>query len=197
LLIETFGKAEGIQKALCLWPAHEAIIPAVAESAKEAPVTSSCGRLFDAVAALTGVKSRISYDGQAAMELEACAEGAGRRRVPFAVIHEKGACVIDWRPAVSWILENLQELGPRKIAAAFHAGLAEALAEACLQVSKDYGVRKVVLSGGVWQNRRLLSLSVAALRSKNLEPLWHSSLAPNDEAVSVGQIAVGAAHLKG
>jgi len=197
LLIETFGKAEGIQKALCLWPAHEAIIPAVAESAKESPVTSSCGRLFDAVAALTGIRSRVSYDGQAAMELEACAEGAGRRKVPFAVIHEKDAYVVDWRPAVSWILENLKELGPRKIAAAFHAGLAEALAEACLKVSRDYGVRKVVLSGGVWQNRRLLSLAIGALRSKNLEPLWHSSLAPNDEAVSVGQIAVGAAHLKG
>ncbi len=197
LIIETFGKEEGIEKALCLWPAHEAIIPAIAESAKESPVTSSCGRLFDAVAALAGVRSRVSYDGQAAMELEACAEGAGRRQVPFSVLHEKGTCIIDWRPAVSWILENLKRLGPRKIAAAFHAGLAESLAEACLNVSRDYGVRKVVLSGGVWQNRRLLSLSIGALRSKNLEPIWHSSLAPNDEAVSVGQIAVGAAHLKG
>jgi len=197
LLIETFGKAEGVEKALSLWPAYEAIIPAVAESTKDSPVTSSCGRLFDAVAALTGVKSRVSYDGQAAMELEACAEGAGKKKVPFAVIHERSALVIDWRPAVSWILENLKKLGPREIAAAFHAGLAEALAEACLKVSRDYGVQKVVLSGGVWQNRRLLSLSVAALRAKKLEPLWHSSLAPNDEAVSVGQIAVGAAYLKG
>ncbi|MFP4481279.1 MAG: carbamoyltransferase HypF, partial [Thermovirgaceae bacterium] len=197
LLIETFGKDEAIEKAFRLWPAYGAIIPAVAESSKESPVSSSCGRLFDAIAALSGVRSRITYDGQAAMELEACAEGDGGKSVPFHVLHEDDGYIVDWRPAVSWILANLEEIGPHEVAGAFHVGLAEALAEACLNVSGKYGVQKVVLSGGVWQNRRLLSLAVAALRGKNLEPLWHSSLSPNDEAVSVGQIAVGAAYLKG
>lgn len=197
LLIQTRGKEEGIEKSLCLWPGNARKARHVAESSVGAPLTSSCGRLFDAVAALSGIRERVTYDGQAAMELESLAAGSGRLEAPFEIHQDGDVYEIDWRPAVDWIIKNLDMLGPREIAGAFHLGLAESLAEACRKVSRDCGVKKVMLSGGVWQNRRLLSLSVSALRRRNLEPFWHTSLSPNDEAVSVGQIAIGAAHLRG
>ncbi len=196
LLVETFGKEEGIEKASRIWPDHGAIIPAIVASANEAPLTSSCGRLFDAIAAMAGIRDRITYDGQAAMELEAASDRSAGGRIPFDIYHDDGGYKIDWRPAVEWVYQNRPKIGLHAIAGAFHLGLAESLTEACRKVSVDCGIRKVVLSGGVWQNRRLLALVISSMRRRNLEPLWHSALSPNDEAVSVGQVAVGAAYLQ-
>jgi len=194
LFLETFGKKEGMEKAFSLWPQHAEKIRPVAESVTGAPVTSSCGRLFDAFSAIAGIRDKVTYDGQGAMELESSA-GGGKGKTPFEVISKGGVYQVDWRPAIRWTVQNLTKLGISRVSAAFHLGLAESLAIACQKVSFDTGVTKVVLSGGVWQNRRLLSLSIAELRKKNLIPFWHTSLSPNDEAVSVGQIAVGAAKL--
>lgn len=151
--------------------------------------TSSCGRLFDGAAALLGYADSVSFDGQAPMLLESSARGSGA--LPFQVIEKEGLILLDWRPAIAEILERRTRQSAASLAAAFHGGLAVALVDAAELASGKTGTRRVVLSGGVWQNRRLFSLVIAHLRRRNLEPVVHALLSPNDECVSVGQAVVG------
>ncbi|MDO9508832.1 MAG: carbamoyltransferase HypF, partial [Thermovirgaceae bacterium] len=159
----------------------------------QAPVTTSCGRLFDAISALLGVRSTVSFDGQAAMELESAARGAGAS-TPFVISDDAGLFVLDWRPAIRWVIEDGLSIGKERASAAFHLGLAEAISDIALEISGKTGLTKVVLSGGVWQNRRLLNLAIAMLHKRGLETLIHHSQSPNDECVSVGQAAIAAEH---
>lgn len=151
--------------------------------------TTSCGRLFDGVAALLGFGHSVSFDGQAPMRLESSARGSGA--LPFKIVEDKGIIVVDWRPAIGEILEKRKRQAEASLAAAFHGGLAIALADAAELASGKTGTRRVVLSGGVWQNRRLFSLVIGHLKRRNLEPVVHSLLSPNDECISVGQAVVG------
>ena len=187
LLVQTFGPAEGLRRAQALFPSRAGILGGLAPllEAPETPRTSSCGRLFDGAAALLGLRETVSYDGQAAMELEACARGAGR--LPFAGEIRGDRWVVDWRPAVAALATPGPEGTVSARAAAFHGGLAEALGEGARWAADRTGVRRVGLTGGCFQNRRLLSLVCAALVRRNLEPLVHLRLSCNDEAVATGQ----------
>jgi hydrogenase maturation protein HypF len=171
------------------WPAKVAEMNALKIAIEAGVKTTSCGRLFDGVSSLLGLASRVSFDGQAPMQLEAAARGAGS--LPFKVDSSASGIVIDWRPAVRMIMEEKESCEPGNVSAAFHGGLARALAEAAERASEIKGCRRVVLSGGVWQNRRLFSLTVAHLKRRRLEPVVHNLLSPNDECVSVGQAAIG------
>jgi hydrogenase maturation protein HypF len=190
LMATALGEGEAIKWASRLWPQKEELMRPVLTSAKASPITTSCGRLFDGIAALLGVRDSITYDAQAAMELEAMACGAGEF-APFSVVAQNEHILIDWRPAVIWTLERLGHIEPAKIAAAFHDGLSKSLAEACSTASEMFGLKHVALSGGTWQNRRLFSMTCSSLRRLGLLPLVHRFLPPNDECVSFGQVAVG------
>ncbi len=187
LLRETFGEREGTARGETFFPSRGALLrllPPVLR-APETPRTTSCGRLFDGVAALLGLREIVSYDGQAAMELEACARGAGK--LPFLGEVREDRWVLDWRPAVEALAGRREGEGAPALAAAFHGGLAEALGDGARWAAKRTGGSRVGLTGGCFQNRRLLSLTCAALVRRGLEPVTHLRLSCNDEAVAAGQ----------
>jgi hydrogenase maturation protein HypF len=154
-----------------------------------APLSSGAGRLFDAVSALLGVRERVSYEGQAAIELEHLA--ADTRSVPYACRIDTG--VIRGADLVAAAHDDLRAGRDRsEIAAAFHEGVADAFAGACLEAG-DSGT--VVLSGGCLQNLRLLESLRKGLESSGFRVLSHRVVPPNDAGVSYGQTAVAAARL--
>jgi hydrogenase maturation protein HypF len=166
---------------------------AVAELARTglaAPVTTSMGRLFDAVAALCGVRTEVTYEGQAAVELEALADRGERGSYPLDVADG----VLDARPTVLAVADDVAAgVEAPVVAARFHRAVARATAQACAQAAAVHGPDTVVLAGGVWQNRLLLELALALLRDRGLRTLVPERLPPNDGAISYGQAAVAAA----
>jgi hydrogenase maturation protein HypF len=157
--------------------------PLVRESLKLGPpLSSGMGRLFDAVAAVLGVRERVTYEGQAAVELEQLAA-------------ETEADPYDWRFGdgtllVSHVAADLAEGRPRaEIAAAFHETVAKGAAEACANAG---GTRTVVLSGGTFQNLRLLEATRLRLEQVGFSVLTHRLVPPNDGGISYGQAAVAA-----
>ncbi len=151
------------------------------------PVTSSVGRLFDAVAGLAGLGRISSYEGQAAMALEAAVgSAAGDASYPLSIEAEAdGRLVMDWAPAIEMLLADLLEgVAPAEIALRFHNGLAEIV----VAVSRRLRASRVVLTGGCFQNRYLAERAIAGLRRAAIEPIWHERIPPNDGGIAVGQI---------
>lgn len=150
------------------------------------PMTSSAGRLFDAVAALVGVRQINRFEGQAAMNLEFAADCGVVEAYPFAVRDEGLVARLDWEPMVAAILSDLKQGVPTGvISARFH----NALVEGIIEIAHRAGLSKVALSGGCFQNCYLLEHAVARLRSENFLPFWHHSVPANDGGISLGQIA--------
>ncbi len=161
------------------------------------PLTSSLERLFDAVAALLGVRRQVFYEGQAAIELEArVAIGAGESAYPFAI--EDGAPArLDVRPLVRAIVTDLQAMvSIPEIAGRFHASIALLLAEACRRARAQTGLNTVALSGGSFQNRLLLEQLLARLEEVGFQVYINRRVPPNDGGLSLGQAAVVAARLR-
>jgi len=157
-----------------------------------APVTTSIGRLFDAFAALAGFSQRARHEGEAAMRLEAAAEGMPRGAgYPFALLELATEAVLelDWRPALAAALADLAAgRGGEVVAAGLHDGLATAIGA----LARRLGATRMVLSGGCFQNVRLLEAAIAALRAAGCEPLWPRLVPPNDGALALGQIVFAA-----
>ena len=164
--------------------------PLVRESLKvNAPLSSGAGRLFDAVAALLGVRERVSYEGQAAIELEHLAGGTAA--APYACTIDGGT--IRGTDLVAAAYDDLAAGRPRaEIAAAFHEGIAAAFAAACVAAGAP---GTVVLSGGSFQNLRLLVSLRRRLEQVGFRVLSHHLVPPNDGGVSYGQAVVAAATL--
>ena len=159
-----------------------------------APVTTSAGRLCDAVAALCGVRPVVSYEGQAAIELEALCDPAERGAHPLPLLEREGALVLDARETVRAVAGDLAAGASAPVVAArFHAGLAAGTAAACAALAEARGGAPVVLSGGVFQNRRLLEATAAALAARGLRVLVPERLPPNDGGIAYGQAAIAAA----
>ncbi|HRX26569.1 MAG TPA: carbamoyltransferase HypF, partial [Aminivibrio sp.] len=142
-----------------------------------------------------GLMEKITFDGQAAMALEGIAEG-GQLSAPFTVERREGRFILDWKPAVRWVADNVGTMRKEIIAGAVHTGLALGVAEICGCLAEETGIRDVALSGGVWQNRRLTATVRKLLGEKGLNSLLHRLVPPNDECVSVGQVAIGAERWK-
>jgi hydrogenase maturation protein HypF len=161
----------------------------IAAGALAAPLTTSAGRLCDAVAALCGFARAVAYEGQAAIELEALADPGedGRYELPF----EDGQ--LDARPTIAAVLDELDAGVPGPVVAArFHHALAAATAAACLRIARERGLSLVVLGGGVFQNRLLLEGVAARLDRAGLRVLAPERLPPGDGAISFGQAAIAA-----
>jgi hydrogenase maturation protein HypF len=150
------------------------------------PLTSSCGRLFDAVAALVGLRLETSFEGQAAMELEALAEKADDSPAP-----ESPRAVDDVVRDVVVGIQRGRELP--SIAAGFHEGLADALSEAAASIAKESGLSRVALGGGSFQNRILLSSVTSRLEGAGLVVLAPSEVPANDGGLALGQAAIASA----
>ena len=161
------------------------------------PPSSSAGRLFDAVAAMLGICfDAASYEGQAAIELEALAASA----MSHAVEGYRGTLVegdparLDWTPLWCGILEDLAAGADASlIAARFHLGLAETLAGAAAPLAQKHGCKTIVLCGGVFQNKLLLEATVETLATHGIEALSPSLFPAGDGAISLGQAVIAAA----
>jgi hydrogenase maturation protein HypF len=161
------------------------------------PMTTSMGRLCDAVAALCGIRAEVSYEGQAAIELEARCDPTERGAYEMPVSECGAMAVIDPRPAVAAIAADAAagvEVG--RIASRFHTGVARASADVCVTLAAAHRMERVVLSGGVFQNRRLLESVSAELAGAGLRVLVPERLPLNDGGIAYGQAAVAAATLR-
>ena len=195
LLHELFNgdsaRIEPLAAALGFGENEAALLQSVLARGLHAPVTTSVGRLFDGVAALLGLRQRCSFEGQAAMEVEFAADGAPSAVEPWSMpVVEAGGrqgWQVDWRPMLAAILQAGTTADRAVFAARFHASLAHCVSE----VAARAGVPTVALSGGCFQNMRLLDLTSRALRSAGFKVLRHHDLPPHDGALAAGQ-ALGA-----
>lgn len=160
------------------------------------PFTSSMGRLFDAVSAICGVRLEATYEGQAAVEFEAIADRAAADPYPLEFEHRGQTVALDPRPMIRAVLHDISAGVPvATISARFHAGLARATADVLVIIAEREDLRLAVLSGGVFQNRLLLELTLDALQEAGLRVLVPQTLPPNDGQIAFGQVAVAAARL--
>jgi len=153
-----------------------------------APLTSSMGRLFDAVAALAGVRTIVTYEGQAAMELEHLVDEDAQGAYLFSYRDEEGLVIIDPAPVIRSVVADVQGgTAASIIAGRFHRAVALMLRDVCLIMRDRYGVRDVALSGGVFQNIVVLRLADDLLRDAGFTVLTHHLVPPNDGGVALGQ----------
>ncbi len=193
----TYGRTEFARR---LAGKQLAVLDGMIARGVNAPLSSSCGRLFDAVAAAAGLcRDRVQYEGQAAMMLEAAADTAAAdddcAAYPFAIADAPSAALLHLDPAPMWpaLLDDIAAGTPVPlIAARFHAGLAIGIARmvAALRVTG-----RVALSGGVFQNKRLLEQVMRHLTAQGLEVLTHRLVPANDGGLALGQAAVAAARM--
>ncbi|MBP2655249.1 MAG: hypF [Firmicutes bacterium] len=161
-----------------------------AEKGINAPLSSGIGRLFDIAAALLGICcTHINYEGQAAVELEMLSAKAVGALLPYEIT-DGGMLQLDFRPTFAAMVEAM-EIGVRRasLAAAFHVTLATATVDMVYRLSKLTGVKKVALSGGVFQNMSLLCRVVGAL-TKDFDVFFSSRVPPNDGGLALGQAVV-------
>ncbi|HEY70673.1 MAG TPA: carbamoyltransferase HypF [Anaerolineae bacterium] len=152
-----------------------------------APLTSSMGRLFDAVSALAGVRQTVNFEAQAAIEFEMLVDAEETGAYDFTFEEEE----IDAAPLVEAVVEDLRSgTAVEKIAARFHNGVAAMVLKSCELIRERGGSRKVVLSGGVWQNQILLTRTLAQLRERDFEVYIHRQVPTNDGGIALGQAAV-------
>jgi hydrogenase maturation protein HypF len=187
------GMPEGL--AVCqrndrLWAA----VLAMADRKINSPLTSSAGRLFDAVAALVGVRDEVNYEGQAAIELEQLADVRERSGYPAAITGRDGRLTVRGADLVSAAAQDLLAgVAPPLIAARFHNGVAAAIVGVCALLREQTGLTAVVLSGGVFQNQMLTSRAIAGLAECGFRVMLHSRVPCNDGGISLGQAAVAGA----
>jgi hydrogenase maturation protein HypF len=183
------GDLDVIRRNQQLWPG----VLAIARRGINSPLTSSAGRLFDAVAAILGVRDAINYEGQAAVELEQLADPdeRGAYRAGIATGDPLRIAGVDLVRAVA---EDLAAGTSRSvIAARFHHGVADLITECCLVLRERHGLSTVALSGGVFQNLLLLHATVSRLEAQGFGVLVHSRVPCNDGGISLGQAVVAAA----
>jgi hydrogenase maturation protein HypF len=169
-------------------PSEILLVRQMLERQVNAPLTSSAGRLFDAVASLLNVRQECSFEGQAAMELEYLADRAtDEGAYPFTVraTGTNDELVIDWGPMVTTILQQTMDGTPREsIALRFHNTLAMII----VRVAEQIGLERVALTGGCFQNSILTERTVRGLEKAGFRPYWHQRVPPNDGGISLGQI---------
>ena len=165
-----------------------------------AVISTSVGRLFDAVSAILGIRRQSSFEGEASMALEFAAEAyeqqnimQGRDEKPDRLVYEKEErFILNTRMLVQQIVEEkMQGADSGRLAYLFHQVLAEQITAACIEARSNSGRKKVALSGGVFQNRLLLRLTEEQLEQEGFEVLRHYMIPPNDGGIAIGQAAYG------
>jgi len=174
------------------------------------PLSSSMGRLFDAISALLGIRSEINYEGQAAVELEMAAypsviarhvpSGAreldeaiygAQESYPYRIVEDEGIKNVQLRDLLSAVIEDLHQGIPKgRISVKFHNSVARMINEMCHSIADEIGVNQVALSGGVFQNRLLLRKTVSLLESSGFQVFTHRQVPCNDGGISLGQAVI-------
>ncbi len=191
------------------------------ESGLNSPVTTSAGRLFDAVSSIVGISQVVNFEGQGAMELEFALDGAGKEETYRFEIRPEGRqeargkmsevgsrkseaghefwkyrtpyLIVDWEPMISDIVaEASSGADVGIISAKFHNTLVEIIVE----VSKRIGEERVVLTGGCFQNKYLTERTIARLTDEGFKPYWHQRVPPNDGGIALGQMFVAFRRVK-
>jgi len=150
------------------------------------PLTSSVGRLFDAVAALLDLRQTTTFEGQAAMQLEFTLDGCSiEATYPFRIHDQATPWIIDWAPLIQALLADVQrQVDVGHIAAIFHNTLVEII----VAVARRLATEQVVLTGGCFHNRYLTERAVRRLRAEGYHPFWHQRVPPNDGGIALGQV---------
>lgn len=191
LLYELYGDHIPQLPQLGFSPIEISVLKKALSNGFHAPRTSSIGRLFDGIAALLGLRTHTSFEGQAAMDMEFACHGVHTERsypfviMPITLDAETGSSQINWNMIVEGALTDLA-LGCSvgEIAAVFHNTLVEMI----LTVAAQQKLETVVLSGGCFQNKRLLEESVRRLQEAGFHPVWSQKIPPNDGGIALGQL---------
>ncbi|WP_025690874.1 carbamoyltransferase HypF [Paenibacillus zanthoxyli] len=155
------------------------------------PLTSSVGRLFDAVSSLTGVCHYAEYEGQAAIRLESAADPETERIYPYEVKTVQGMLEIGTAPLIRELVREIRDgMSVSGISGEFHRTLAAIVADVCGRIRSERGLNEVALSGGVFQNRLLLAFTVDELERSGFRVWLHSKVPANDGGLSLGQAAI-------
>ena len=173
-------------------PAAWRLLSQAADRGLNSPLTSSAGRLFDAVASLVGLRDRVAFEAQAAMELEALVEPEADVLYATSIAAED-TIVVRTTDVVRGVVDDLlREVPVARIATRFHATLVEVLAQVCDRIRDRSGIAAVALSGGVFQNTWLLKAAMRRLDARGFEVYSHRQVPANDGGLSLGQAAVAA-----
>lgn len=191
-LRETFG--DSLPADLPLWKAipqkELELVSAMLQRNLNTALTSSCGRLFDAVSSLIGLRHEITFEGQAAIELESLCQTGVDEQYIFEVT-ESDPLEIDFRSTIEGVVRNIMEgRNPAWIASRFHNTVAAAIAEVCRRIRQRDHINVICLSGGTFQNWYLLARATKLLRQDGFEVLLHSRVPPNDGGLSLGQAVI-------
>jgi len=170
-----------------------AIVREMLENNINCPYVSSMGRLFDAVAAVTGIRTVVTYDAQAAIETEMAAEDAGKRLRPyrFGLRTGNGRLIIDPVPVISDIVEDtLRSVSASAISYRFHGAVAEIITDICKRIKEEKKIADIALSGGVFQNAALLNMTCRRLKKNWFKTYTHKRMPANDGCISAGQAVI-------
>jgi hydrogenase maturation protein HypF len=171
------------------------VLKRMIEKSVNCPLTSSMGRLFDAVSSLLSVRDTVNYEGQAAIELEMMADPEIKEEYPFEILEKEQPRVLDPTEIVRGIVHDLIRDRPRScISGKFHRTVARLVVETCITIRSDTGLDRVVLSGGVFQNILLLTLVFDGLKEAGFEVYTHHLVPANDGGISLGQAVI--AHMR-
>jgi hydrogenase maturation protein HypF len=199
LLHETFGQEEARETALRLLPGMEPervglLLEGIAKGINVVP-TSSCGRLFDGVAALAGVCRKATFEGQAPMLLEGrIGKGKATGGYDFRVASAGGRLEVDWKELIAGVVADVSGgVPPETVSRRFHDTMARIAADVASRLAEETGARHVLLSGGVFQNVHLLEALRSDFRRRKLTSVIHREVPANDGGISLGQ-AYYAAH---
>ena len=203
-LRDTFGTSLLSQAGhLALWneiaPTKRVTVEKMIERGINTVETSSCGRLFDAVASMLDLRHEVNFEGQAPIELEMAAAEDVEERYPFSI--EPGEPMqIDFRPLIEAIVRELGEnrraetVGP--IAAKFHNTLAAAIVQVTVKLRRAESLNRVCLSGGTFQNMLLLRRVLRGLRARGFEVFLHARVPPNDGGIALGQAVIASERMR-
>jgi hydrogenase maturation protein HypF len=171
------------------------ILKRMIEKRINTPLTSSMGRLFDAIASILSVRDEVHYEGQAAIELEMIADHEVKEEYPFLIKKDEKPMVIDPTEIIREVVRDLvKETSLSIISGKFHRTVARFIVETCEAIRPGEGLNRVVLSGGVFQNFSLLSFVTKGLKRSGFEVYTHHLVPTNDGGISLGQAVI--AHMK-
>jgi hydrogenase maturation protein HypF len=213
-VIATLSVAKGKQSQLAsigqMSEVEIEVIKRQIERRINSPLSSSMGRLFDAISALLGIRGEIDYEGQAAVELEMAAHSSviarpvpskareldeaisgNNESYPYHIVEDEGMRVVRLRDLLSAVIEDLhQGISKGRISVKFHNTIARMINEMCHLIADETGVSQVALSGGVFQNRLLLRKTVGLLESSGFQVFTHRQVPCNDGGISLGQAVI-------
>ncbi|MEI6124956.1 MAG: carbamoyltransferase HypF [Pseudomonadota bacterium] len=174
-----------------------AMMTAIMERKLNSPSTSSLGRLFDGVAAILGLRQKVGFEGQAAMELEGLARGTAGMLLPYAIDREGAMLLLNPFPAIKSIAEQcVSGRSAEELASAFHYTLQHAFIAMAEKIRSATGLNRVVLSGGCFQNRVLLEGCITGMLHEGFEVFTHHLVPSNDGGISLGQAVCAGAQIR-